>query len=79
MLLIYFLVARTVKLTSNSSSKMSALGGVGGGLDNFPLHFVFFPTASLLSFEWFSVIAVVSWITAVERRVVNLLPYPSLP
>jgi len=55
------------------------LSGVGGGSDNFPFHFMFFPTASLLSFEGISMIAVVTWITAVECRVVNLLPYPSLP
>ena len=58
---------------------MSSLGGVGGGSDNFPFHFVFFPTAPFVSFERFSVIAVVAWITTVERRVVNLFPYPSLP
>jgi hypothetical protein len=55
------------------------LSGVGGGSDNFPFHFVFFPTTSFLSFEGFSVIAVVIWVTGVERGVVNLLSYPSLP
>jgi hypothetical protein len=54
------------------------LSGVGGGSDNFPFHFVFFPTAYFLSFEGFSVEAVVTWITAIERGVINLLPYPSL-
>jgi hypothetical protein len=55
------------------------LSGVGGGSDNFPFHFVLFPTASFLSFEGFSVEAVVTWITAIERGVINLLPYPSVP
>ena len=55
------------------------LSGVGGGSDNFPFHFVFFPTASFLSGEGFSVIAMVAWIAAIERGVINLLPYPSLP
>jgi len=55
------------------------LSGAGGGSGNFPFHFVFFPTASFLSGEGFSVVAVVTGITAIERGVVNLLPYPSLP
>ena len=55
------------------------LSGVGGGSDNFPFYFVFFPAASFLSVQGFSMKAVVTWITAVECRVVNLLPYPSLP
>jgi hypothetical protein len=70
---------RRAKLASNSNRSECPLGGVGGRPDNFPFHFVFFPTASFLSLEGFSVIAVVTWIMAVERRVVNLLPYPSLP
>jgi len=55
------------------------LSGAGGGSDNFPFHFVFFPTASFLSGEGFSVVAVITWITAIERGVINLLPNPSLP
>jgi hypothetical protein len=70
---------RFMNLGASNSDSESSLNGAGGGSDNFPVHFVFFPTASFLSFEGFSVIAVVACITAIERRVVNLLPYPSLP
>jgi hypothetical protein len=55
------------------------LSSGGGGPDNFLFHLVFFPAASFLSGEGFSVVAVVACITAIERGVVNLLPYPSLP
>src|SRR5439155_23931915 len=57
---------------------MSSLSGVGSGSDNFPFHFVFFPAASFLSFGGCSVVVVVTWVTAIDRGVVNLLPYPSL-
>jgi hypothetical protein len=40
---------------------------------------VFLPAACVLSGEGFSVVAVVAWVAAIERRVINLLPYPSLP
>jgi hypothetical protein len=56
---------------------MSALSG--GGSENFPFHFVLFPTPSLLSLEGFTVVAQVTKITAIERRVVNLLAHPFLP
>src|SRR5712672_1572868 len=55
------------------------LTGVGGDSHCFPFHFVVFPTASLLPFERFSVIAVVTGTKTIEPRVVNLLAYPSLP
>jgi hypothetical protein len=58
---------------------MSLSSGVGGGSESFSFDFVFFPAASLLSFEGFGMIAVVAGITAIEARVVNLLAYPSLP
>ena len=54
------------------------LSGVGGDSHLFPFHFVFFPTACFLSGEGFSVEAVVAWIAAIERGVVNLLPHPHL-
>src|SRR5258708_40235285 len=53
------------------------LSGVGVGSLNF--HLVFLPAACFLSGEGFSVVAVVAWVAAIERRVINLLPYPSLP
>jgi hypothetical protein len=57
----------------------ASLSGVGGGSGTFQFHLVFFPTASFLSGEGFSVVAVVAWIAAIERGIVNLLPHPSLP
>jgi hypothetical protein len=51
----------------------------GCGPGNFLFHLMFFPAASFLSSEEFSVVAAVAWITASEFRVVNLFPYPSLP
>ena len=59
--------------------KWPMLSGVGVGSDNFPFHFVFFPTASFLSGEGFGMVVMVTWIAALERGVVNLLAYPSLP
>ena len=53
------------------------LSGAGVGSPNF--HLVFLPAACVLSGEGFSVVAVVAWVAAIERRVINLLPYPSLP
>ena len=55
------------------------LRGVGGGSTNFAFHFVFFPTASFLPGERFSVVAVIPWITAIEGGVVNFHSDPSLP
>ena len=55
------------------------LSGVCGGADCFTLHFVFFPTTQVLSSKWFGVEAVVTWFTAVESGVVNLLAYPFFP
>ena len=49
------------------------------GPGNFLFHLMFFPAASLLSCEEFSVVAAVAWIRAIKRRVVILLAYPSLP
>ena len=56
---------------------MSALSG--GGSENFPFHFVLFPTTSLLSIEGFTVVAEVTRTMAIERRVVDLLAHPFLP
>jgi hypothetical protein len=53
------------------------LSGVGVGSANFRFHLVFLPAACFLPGERFSVVAVVAWIAAIERRIVNLLPYPS--
>jgi len=55
------------------------LSGEGRGSGNFLFHLVFFPAAFFLSGEEFRVVTVVAWLTAIERGVVNLLPYPSLP
>jgi hypothetical protein len=55
------------------------LSGAGSGSGNFAFHLVFFPAAYFLSSENFRVVTVIAWITAIERRVVNLLPHPSLP
>src|SRR5882762_7726206 len=55
------------------------LSGVGVGSPNFHFHLVSLPAACFLSGEWFSVVAVVAWVAAIERRVINLLSYPSLP
>jgi hypothetical protein len=46
---------------------------------NFLFHLMFFPAASFLPSEGFSVVTVVAWFTSIERGVVNLLSYPSLP
>lgn len=54
------------------------LRGVGGGSENFSLHFVFFPTASFLFGAVFSMIVLVTRIAAIERGVINLLAHPSL-
>jgi hypothetical protein len=51
---------------------------LSGGSSNFPFHLVFFPAASFISDEGFGVVVVVGWISAIEKGVVNLLPYPSL-
>jgi len=59
-----------------SSSGMRCLSGVGVDSPNF--HLVFLPAACFLSREGFSVVVVVAWVAAIERRVINLLPYPSL-
>ena len=48
------------------------------GSGNFPFRLFSFPAASLLSEEGFGVVVVVGWISAIEKGVVNLLPYPSL-
>jgi len=53
------------------------LSGIGGGSANFGFHLVFFPAAYFLPGERFSVVAVVAWITAIERWNLNLFPYPS--
>jgi hypothetical protein len=53
------------------------LSGVGVGSPNF--HLVFLPAAFFLSSEEFSVVAVVAWVAAIQRSVINLLSYPSLP
>ena len=66
-------------MSSSISEPHLPLSGVGGSPGNFPFHLVFFPAARFLSGEGFSVVPVVAWITATERGVVNLLPYPSLP
>ena len=50
----------------------------GGGSENFPFHFVFFPTASLLFAKGLDMIVVITRNVTVERRVVNLLAHPSL-
>src|SRR5689334_13634206 len=55
------------------------LSGVGPGSPNFHFDLAFFPAACLLSVEGFSVVAAVAWVEAIERRVINLLPCPSLP
>ncbi len=39
-------------------------------------HLMFFPAACFLSGKEVSVVAVVACITAIERGVLNLLPYP---
>jgi len=62
---------------NNPAFRMHALSG--GSPENFPFHFVAFPTASLLSLEGFSMIAAVAGVTNTERRVVNLLAHPFLP
>jgi hypothetical protein len=54
------------------------LSGEGVSPGNFLFHLVFFPAAYIFSGEGFSMVAVVPGITAIRRRVVNLLPYPSL-
>lgn len=53
------------------------LSGAGVGSAKFHFHLMFFPAACFLSGEGFSVVAVVAWIAAIERRFVNLFPYPS--
>jgi len=54
------------------------LSGVRGP-GNFLLHLVFLPATFFLSGEGFGVVADVVGSTTIERAVVNLLPYPSLP
>src|ERR1700687_5068399 len=56
----------------------SPLSGIRSGPRNFLFHLVFFPAASFLAGEEFSVVSVVACITAFERGIVNFLPYPSL-
>ena len=62
---------------NNRAFRMPALSG--GSPENFPFHFVAFPTASLLSLEGFAMVAEVTGVTNIERRVVNLLAHPFLP
>ena len=52
---------------------------MGPGSPNFHFDLVFFPAACFLSVEGFSVVAAVAWVEAIGRRVINLLPDPSLP
>jgi len=66
------------KTSSAPDSSDCPLSSVGGGSSNFPFHLVFFPAAYFLSSKAFGVIAMVTWITPIERGLVNLLPYPSL-
>jgi hypothetical protein len=54
------------------------LSGEGVSPGNFLFHLVFFPAAYIFSGEGFSMEAAVPGITAIRRRVVNLLPNPSL-
>jgi hypothetical protein len=68
-----------VSLLARQDSTPAFLSGVGVGTANFHFHLVFLPAACFLSGEEFSVVAVVVWVVAIERRVINLLPYPSLP
>jgi hypothetical protein len=56
-----------------------SLSGVDDGSVSIHFHLVLFPTASFLPREGLGVVALVAWITAIERRVANLLSYPSLP
>lgn len=51
----------------------------GYGTGNFLFHLMFFPAASFLPGEGFSVVTLVAWITSIERGIINLLSYPSLP
>jgi|SRR5580704_11341803 hypothetical protein len=68
-----------VSLLARQDSTPAFLSGVGMGSANFHFHLVFLPAACFLSGEEFSVVAVVAWVAAIECRVINLLPYPSLP
>jgi len=52
---------------------------VDDGLANFHFHLVLFRTAFFLPGEGPRMVAVVAWIMPIERRVINLLPYPSFP
>jgi len=68
--------------TSTSVSPYSSecsLSSAGCGSGNFSFHLVFFPAAPLVHGERLRVVAAVAWIAAIERGVVNLFPYPSLP
>jgi hypothetical protein len=67
---------KNMALSSNCSEQ--PLCGVGCGPANL-LFRLMFPCSFLPSGEAFSVLAVGGWITAVERGVVDLFPYPSLP
>jgi hypothetical protein len=51
----------------------------GSGPRNFLFHLMFLPAASFLPGEGFSMVALVARITSIERGVINLLSYPSLP
>lgn len=71
------IVLVSVQIRRHARTIVCFLSGVGVGLPNF--HLVFLPAACFLSGEGFSVVAVVAWVAAIECRVINLLPYPSLP